>query len=116
MEPAKVLAEGVAHVSSVGEGIFVLVRGPYERQMLVEQVAGRVRAEGRVQVLVDDRRWLVSLRPAASVDWCSACGHLLLDSAWYSTIGAAAAYCGRCALGGHAERASRDGQPVNRAS
>jgi hypothetical protein len=56
------LVKGVAHVSFVGGGTFFPARSPDNRQALVEYVADRVRAAGRVQVLVDGQRWMVEPR------------------------------------------------------
>ncbi len=94
----KVLTEGIAHVSFPGGGIFLPARSPYDRQLLAEHVVHRVRAKGQVQVLVDDRRWMVCLNRSASTAGCMGCGGGL-QSACYSSAGGDLAYCVRCAFG-----------------
>ena len=100
------IATGIAHVSFAGGGTFLPTRTPYQRQMLVEHVLQCVRANGQVQVLVDDQRWMVYLRGGALTVCCSRCGHSL-GSAVYSTGDATEAYCGECALGGKQGNAMR---------
>ena len=100
------IATGIAHVSFAGGGTFLPTRTPYQRQMLVEHVLQCVRANGRVQVLVHDQRWMVYLRGGASTVCCSRCGHSL-GSAVYSTGDATEAYCAECALGGKQGNAMR---------
>lgn len=107
------LAKGIAHVSFAGGGVFVPARSPYDRQILVEHVADRVRAQGHVQVLVDDQRWLVRLSRGPSVDCCCSCGYSL-DAACYSTAGGAAVYCVECAFGVCAESVSPYHEPQRR--
>ena len=94
----RVLTDGIAHVSFRGGGFFLPVRTPYDRQMLIEHVASRVRVKGRVQVLVDDRHWMIDLNHEASAPSCMSCGHMM-DSACYCTRSAGQPYCVRCALG-----------------
>lgn len=50
---------GVAHVSFVGVGRFHPARNSGNRETLVAYVADQVKKAGQVQVLVDDRRWMV---------------------------------------------------------
>ena len=89
---------GIAHVSFPGGGIFLPARSPYDRQMLVEHVNDRVRIKGQVQVLVDDRRWMVHLRRGSLAACCASCGDPA-DSACYATGHGDAAYCVHCAFG-----------------
>ena len=91
------MLDGIAHVSFPGGGMFLPARSPYDRQLLVEHVAARVRAERRVQVLVDDRRWIVHLNPTSAPVVCSRCGGALLLSC-HSLGAGGGAYCVKCAL------------------
>lgn len=68
-----VLADGVAHLSFRGGGIFLPARNPYDRQILSEHAVQRARAHGRVQVLVDDERWTICLKLDPSVLRCGSC-------------------------------------------
>jgi hypothetical protein len=92
------LAHGIAHVSFSGGGVFLPARDPYDRQTLIEHVMQRVRAKGRVQVLVDNHRWMVQRAPSNARTACAACGQAA-DAACYSNTSASAAYCMYCALG-----------------
>ncbi len=94
----KAIATGVAHVSFPGGCTFLPTRTPYQRQLLVEHVLQCVRVNGRVQVLVQDQRWMVYLHGDASTACCSRCGDSL-GSAVYSAPDATETYCGECALG-----------------
>jgi len=94
----KAIASGVAHLSFAGGGLFLPARSPYDRQTLAEHIASRARRNGQVQVLVDDRRWLVYRRSAASAAVCTHCGASSLASACYAIGCAPAAYCVRCAF------------------
>src|SRR2546422_8387338 len=96
-------ANGIAHVSYPGGGLFVPVRTPYDRQMLVEQVVERVRTKGRVQVLVDERRWMACHLSRGSRVSCARCG-TSTDSACTSPLTGKAVYCAKCALEGFAAR------------
>lgn len=100
------LPHGIAHVSFAGGGAFLPARTPYDLQMLVEHVLRLVRASGEVQVLVDDRRWIVHLRSGASTAWCSCCGYSL-GSVFYSNGDAKDVCCAECALGENEVKAIR---------
>lgn len=93
------LARGIAHVSFVGGGVFLPARDPYDRQTLIEHVTHRVRAKGRVQVLVDNHRWMVQAGATHGAATCAVCGHAV-DAACYSSMSNGAAHCVHCALGG----------------
>src|SRR5262249_23059910 len=94
---------GIAHVSYPGGGIFVPARTPYDRQMLVEQVVERVHAKGAVQILIDDRRWIVRSLSRPSRSGCAHCG-ASINSACTSTTTGKAVYCMKCALGDPANK------------
>jgi len=92
------LARGIAHVSFPGGGIFLPARDLYDRETLIEHVNQRVRAKGRVQVLIDSHRWMV--QPNSSLaNPCADCGQTA-DACCYSSGGYGAPHCVRCALGG----------------
>ncbi len=93
----RALAKGIAHVSFTGGGIVLPARSPYDRQVLIEHVTHRVHTQGRVQVLVDDGRWMVHAHRGAAIG-CARCGHVG-DSVCYSDATGEVAYCVRCALG-----------------
>jgi hypothetical protein len=95
------LARGIAHVSFPGGGFFLPARDPYDRQTLIEHVTQRVRAKGRVQVLVDSSRWIVEPTTSLSANTCTRCGETM-DAACYPTSGSGVPYCVRCALSGGA--------------
>lgn len=100
-------AEGVAHVSFPFGAFWLPVRTPYDRQLLIEHVAHRVRADHQhqVQVLVSNRRWFVCLRRGPYVEHCCVCGsvpNLTCHDAASDPI----AYCIECAMGGGDEQRS----------
>ena len=92
-----VLPRAIAHVSFPGGGMFLPARSPYDRQMLVEHIAARVRSKGRVQVLLDEQRWMVQLNRGAARIACASCGDTV-DSACYRAPDGGAAHCIACAL------------------
>lgn len=80
-------AQGIAHLSFLGGSMLLPARSPYDRQVLVEHIKDRARTTEWVQVLVDDRRWMVKAagdkqRPATS--HCRGC-HCVLDGARFPT-------------------------------
>ena len=93
-----VLSKAIAHVSFPGGGMFLPARSPYDRQMLVEHIADRVRSKGRVQVLLDEQRWMVQLNRGKVRIYCSSCGDAA-DSACYRAADTGVPYCIICALG-----------------
>src|SRR5262245_57437073 len=90
---------GIAHVSYPGGGIFVPVRTAYDRQILVEQVMERVRTKGQVQILIDDRRWMVRHLSRASRVSCVQCGGST-NSACTSPVIGKAVFCTKCVVEG----------------
>lgn len=92
------LLNGIAHVSFLGGGIVLPARNPYDRQVLVEHVVDRVRKKGRVQVLVDDQRWMVHLDRNPGALACARCADSL-GAACYAAGSGGAAYCVECAFG-----------------
>ena len=62
----------VAHISFVGGGLFLPVHTERDREALVGYVADLIRTKGKVQILVDGRRWLAD--PNGAV-WCTRCVH-----------------------------------------
>ena len=93
-----VLPKAIAHVSFPGGGMFLPARSPYDRQMLVEHIADRVRSKGRVQVLLDEQRWMVHLNRGTPRPMCSNCGDAV-DSTCHRTADDGVASCLACALG-----------------
>jgi len=89
------LSHGIAHVSFAGGGVFLPARNPSDRESLIADVALHARANGLVQVLVDDQRWIVRTLPEPCASGCSKCGHAL-EPACYSLTDARAAYCVAC--------------------
>lgn len=96
------LANGIAHVSFPGGGIFLPARDPYDRQTLIEHVTQRLRTKGRVQVLVGSSRWTVRFNTATTRAACAACGQTP-DALCCTSDGSDTAYCVPCALGGSPE-------------
>ena len=92
------MTRGIAHVSFAGGGFFLPARSPYDRQLLAEHVQSRVRAKGKVQVLIDDQRWMVRRRGSSGLADCSQCGGAV-NSACYLGIGSGTPYCLTCAFG-----------------
>lgn len=50
---------GAVHVTFAGGGIVLPAREPYDRELLVEHVAERVRWNGVVRVAIHGRTWSV---------------------------------------------------------
>jgi hypothetical protein len=93
------LLKGIVHVSFPGGGMFLPARTPYDRQTLVEHVKDRARTKGQVQVLADDRRWLVRFHDAVEAV-CTACGHPSESSCKSGASGSEV--CVTCAFGDYA--------------
>lgn len=93
----RILAPGVAHVSYLGGGMFMPVRTPYDRQLLMDHIRDRAHSKSRVQVLIDKRRWLVDRFTAPTVH-CSCCGERS-NSACYDPLDDRSVYCIPCAFG-----------------
>jgi len=47
------LANGIAHISYHGGGVFLPARTPYDRELMVDCVADLVPAKGVIQVIVE---------------------------------------------------------------
>jgi len=71
------LANGVAHISFVGGGLFLPARTPYDRELMIDYVADRVRSKGTIQVIVDERRWTVQRCAPVRGQECPSCGNHL---------------------------------------
>jgi len=106
----KGIAKGIAHLSYPGGGTFLPARNPYDRQLLAEHVADSVRIKGRVQVLVDNQRWVVQDSRGPFATSCAGCG-LAADSACYSAARGRRPYCVKCAFGSDAAFAPPQPQP-----
>lgn len=90
------LAKGIAHVSFLGGGAFLPLRNPDDRRTLVEYVADRVGATGRVQVLVGGQRWMVGPR-GLSLNPCATCRHSFACR-WLAVTDRGATSCLTCAF------------------
>ena len=106
------LGNGVAHVSFRGGGAFLPARQAQDQRTLIQHIADHVRADGLVQVLIDDQRWLVrALHESCRAD-CSKCG-VTLDAACYPADKQQNAYCVTCVFAPdrapHGARANRHG-------
>ncbi len=86
----------VAHVSYMGGGIFLRDRGPGDRQTIIDYVARLTRSKARVQILLENQRWLVHVDDHAQ---CARC-NVLTSAACREANCDAEAYCLRCAMTG----------------
>ncbi len=110
------LAKGVAHVSFPGGGIFLPARTPYDRETLMEYVTHTVHVNGRVQVLVDDRRWLVRGRRGTAAGRCAGCDHFLDAACNTAEDPGTIDYCMNCAFAPKAESHLADSPRQRQAS
>jgi hypothetical protein len=90
---------GVVHVTFVGGGIVLPARDPYDREMLVEQVAERVRRKGVVGVAVHGRTWRARRIGDAATTACTRCRRPV-NRGCYATARGGAPHCLRCAFAG----------------
>jgi hypothetical protein len=84
----------VAHISFRGGGVFLPDHGAGDRHIIVEYVERLVSSKQRVQVLLDDQRWLVQSSEHVS---CSVCA-LATKTACREANADGKPYCLRCAL------------------
>ncbi len=84
----------VAHVSYVGGGIFLPDHGPENRRTIIEYVARLTRSKQKVQILLDNERWLVQ----SGAHVCCAGCQLATDTSCREAAKEAEIYCLRCAL------------------
>ena len=110
------LAKGIAHVSFPGGGMFLPARTPYDRETLTDYISHTVHMAGRVQVLVDDQRWLVRGRKNQALGRCTGCDHLLDAACNVAEDAGTSAYCVSCAFNVKAESAMPDYQRQRQAS
>ena len=101
------LAKGIAHVSFPGGGVFLPARTPYDRETLVEYVDHNVRANGRVQVLFADQRWLAypGRQDAAPAD-CTGCRRALAVACYAASSASVTPVCPHCAFATDAEESA----------
>ena len=109
------ITKGIAHVSFPGGSMLLPARNAYDRQVLLEHIVDRAHAKERVQVLMDDLRWMVHLRRGPATAHCAACG-CVLSSACYSTDEHGAAHCLGCAFGDHLAPVPPKQEPQTRVS
>jgi hypothetical protein len=103
------IGKGIAHVSFTGGGMFLPARDPYNRETLVAHVVHLVSTREHVQVIVDERRWMVHLSRSQTGPCCSSCG-AVVHSVCYAVTGGDV-YCVKCAFGGQVETVLGDNQP-----
>ena len=84
----------VAHVSYPGGGVFLPDHGPGDRHTIMEYVERLVNSKQKVQVLLDNQRWLVQSSEQAS---CAACD-LATKTVCREANEDGELYCLRCAL------------------
>ena len=84
----------VAHVSYPGGGVFLPDHGPGDRHTTVEYVERLVSSKQKVQVLLDNQRWLVQSGEHAC---CASCD-LATKTACREANHGGELYCLRCAL------------------
>jgi hypothetical protein len=87
------MTNGIAHVSFRGGSLFLPARTPYDRQILVEYVTDGVRTAAPLQVLLNDRRWMVWR--SESLMSCIRCGG---SQPSYATDNGRTPYCLPCAF------------------
>ena len=90
-------ANGIAHVSFAGGGMFLPARSACDRQHLIESVMHTAAQHGQVQILVDDQRWLVQPGRARRIPSCAGCG-AIAEPPCHAADGGAVR-CVTCALG-----------------
>ncbi|MBI4517463.1 MAG: hypothetical protein HY699_16795 [Deltaproteobacteria bacterium] len=88
---------GAAHVTFAGGGIVLPAREPYDRQLLVEQVAERVQRKGVVRVAIHGRTWNVRRIDDNVTAACTRCRRSLHGTCYATTPGDAR-HCLRCAF------------------
>lgn len=94
----------VAHVSYLGGGIFLPDHGPGNRHTIIEYVNRLLRSKQKVQILLDNQRWLAQ---TAGHVCCAACD-LATTTACREATKDGETYCLPCAL-------SRPARPEPRA-
>lgn len=108
------LADGVAHVSWRDGAMFLPAHSPYDRQVLVEHVADRLRSGSPVQVLLGGTRWMAHPPQGRSAP-CRCCGSLR-ESTCHSSATHGEPVCLVCAFSERAERTLTRFQPLRAAS
>jgi hypothetical protein len=84
----------VAHVSYLGGGIFLPDHDPGDRRTIIEYVERLVSSKHKVQILLDNQRWLVQSGEHAC---CAGCD-LATKTACREADKGGEFYCLRCAL------------------
>jgi hypothetical protein len=98
MRTVSTMANGIAHISFPGGGVFLPARSPYDRQLLAEHIGERVQAKGQVQVLMREQCWIVRRKLGAQAACCNRCGMTAVP-ACYSRGCEEICYCVACAVG-----------------
>ena len=97
------VSNGIAHLSYPGGGLFLPARNAYDRQMVAELAVERVRTRGLVQILIDNKRWLVQWTDDRRNRRCAACGRTV-GAVRIRAAGDRAMYCVQCAVFGARHR------------
>jgi hypothetical protein len=84
----------VAHISYAGGGVFLPDHDPGDRHTLAEYVERLVNSKHKVQILLDNQRWLVQSGEHAC---CASCDRAT-ETACREANDAGDLYCLRCAL------------------
>ncbi len=85
----------VAHISYVGGGMFLPDHGPGDRHTIIEYVIRLIRSKQKVQVLLENQRWLVH---SGALVRCANCD-LLTSTGCHEATKDHERYCLNCALG-----------------
>jgi hypothetical protein len=90
---------GTAHVTFAGGGIVLPARESFDRELLAEHVAERVRRKGMVRVAIHGRTWSVRRIDDTVTTACTRCRRPL-NRTCYATTPGNALHCLRCAFVG----------------
>ncbi len=84
----------VAHVSYLGGGIFLPDNGPGDRHTIIEYVGRLLSSKQKVQILLDNQRWLAQ---SGEHVCCARCA-LVSKTSCREASAEGELYCLRCAL------------------
>ena len=88
--------KGIAHISFKGGGMFLAARSSHDREILIQHVMFLAGLGEKVQILVNEQRWLVS--PVGEAATCACCG-LRAEPPCRAAATWGATRCLPCALG-----------------
>lgn len=98
----------VAHVSFVGGGIFLPDHGPSDRRTLIDYVERLAGSKPKVQILLENQRWLVQ---PCNYACCACCGYACNVSCREAS-NETDAFCLKCALGRHSTRRKKTAEAL----